>query len=127
MVELLVVHVKDDQKGRDRSTYLGIPDARTIQETQKVQERQPREEVPVDLSDKLGLIDTRHVHIGIVDSPILLTAVLQLLGIWQLFALGGGHNEGDGKRRETKGLGEVFTRLVCGVLTVGASPLRGPM
>jgi len=70
MVELFAVHVKADQKKRDQPTYPGVPDARTIQEAQKIQERQPREEAPVYLPDELVLVDARHVHVRIVDNSL---------------------------------------------------------
>ena len=103
VVELLKVHVGTGQKERDRTTYPGIPDARTVQEAQEVQERQPRDEAPVYPSDKLGLVDTRHVHVGIVDGTLVLASILHRFGIWQLFVVGGGHvaavgGEGEQKR-----------------------------
>ena len=76
--------------------YLGVANARTIQEGQKIQERQPREELPVYLSDKLGLVDARHVHMGVVeDGHIFITAFFHLLGVLQHFGLRGGHLAGE--------------------------------
>jgi hypothetical protein len=76
--------------------YLGIPNARTIQETQKEQERQPRQETPVHLSDELGLVDARHVYVRIVNgSRILLAAIswqsISLFDALWLFAVRGDH------------------------------------
>jgi len=125
VVELSEVYVRAGQKGEDRSMYPGVPDARTIQEAQKVQERQPGEEAPVYLSDKLGLVDTRHVHIGIEDNGLtLLDAIFRLSGIRQLIALGGRHVAG--KRRRTGALGEASPRLGSDVLKeeVEVPPLR---
>lgn len=76
--------------------YLGIPDARTIQETQKIQERQPREEPPVYLSDKFWLVETRDVDVNIVDSNLLL--LFSLLDVLGLFTVRGRHFAAERKR-----------------------------
>jgi len=96
MVKLSEIQIKAGLKQRGRMMYLGVTDARAIQETQEVQQRQPREESPVYLSDELRLVDARNVHVGIVDySHSLLAAVFgpsfPLLNILRLFGLRSGH------------------------------------
>jgi len=110
IVELSGLCVRVDLKQRDGSMYLGIPNARTIQETQKVQEGQPRQEPPVYLSNELCLVDPRNVYVRVVDGSYVLLAILRpnfpLLKVLRLFALGGGHvgRRGKGNKRTRRTL-----------------------
>ena len=48
------------------TTYLGITDTRPVEETQKVEEGEPGDKIPVQFSEQLALIDPANVDVRVV-------------------------------------------------------------
>ena len=72
--------IRHPQPFSARGTHLRISYARAIQETEEIQEREPWDEVEVELSQELPLVHARDVHAGIVHLDVLLGALLRVHG-----------------------------------------------
>lgn len=77
-IELHRLVIRHAQSFPARNTHLRIPNTRAIQEAEEVQEREPRDEVEVELSHELPLVHARSIHTGIVYFDVLLSALLRI-------------------------------------------------
>lgn len=70
--------------GGARWTHLGIPDARSIEEREQVQKRQPRDCARVHLAHQSALVDAGHVYVG-VEHRLLVWRWRGACRIWAVF------------------------------------------